>query len=410
MTNTTSNRNILFRVFFTLFIDFFGFGLIAPVLPFVFSMDETGLFRDSFPPETLTFLYGIVIGGYSLGALFGSPILGMVSDWKGRRKILMFANLMSGTAYLLAGLGIFWVSFWLIFAGRLMSGILGTTLNTVQAALADVSDDKNKAKNFGLTGVAFGLGFVTGVGFMVLLSGFEWFSYELAFVLGGLLNFCNIFYIKFFFPETLQTKAPVRKISWLTGIRNAQKAFIYPSFRLMFMVIFMLTIALAFFSQFFQFYLIEVFEYNVQQVGLVFMYIGVLIALSQGVLLRPIANRMLPSKILLWSIPFFGLSFLLILLPKSTLMLYLVLPVMIFFQGLTFPSSLAVVSNLADDSIQGEVIGINQAIQSLCNALPAILFGAAVGINVRFPMLFGAGCCLIAWVILLRFMKAKKGK
>ncbi len=407
-TNTRSNRNTLFRVFFTLFIDFFGFGLIAPVLPFVFSMDETGLFQDSFPPETLTFLYGIVIGGYSLGALFGSPILGMVSDWKGRRKILMFANLMSGSAYLLAGFGIYWVSFWFIFAGRLMSGVLGTTLNTVQAALADVSDDKNKAKNFGLTGVAFGLGFVSGVGCMVLLSSFEWFSYELAFVLGGLLNFCNIFYIKFFFPETLQTKAPVRKISWLTGIRNAQKAFIYPSFRLIFMVIFMLTIALAFFSQFFQFYLIEVFEYNVQQVGLIFMYIGVLIAVSQGVLLRPIANRLLPVNILKWSIPFFGLSFLLILLPKSTMMLYMVLPIMIFFQGITFPSSLAVVSNLADDAIQGEVIGINQAIQSLCNALPAILFGAAVGINVRFPMWFGAGCCLVAWVILLRFMKTKK--
>ncbi|MFK7905146.1 MAG: MFS transporter, partial [Chitinophagales bacterium] len=162
MANITNNKNTLFRVFFTLFIDFFGFGLIAPVLPFVFSMDETGLFRDSFPPETLTFLYGIVIGGYSLGALFGSPILGMVSDWKGRRKILMFANLMSGIAYLTAGLGVLWVSFWFIFIGRLMSGILGTTLNTVQAALADVSDAQSKAKNFGLTGVAFGLGFVTG--------------------------------------------------------------------------------------------------------------------------------------------------------------------------------------------------------------------------------------------------------
>ncbi|MEZ4883695.1 MAG: MFS transporter [Chitinophagales bacterium] len=408
MTNSSNNRNTLFRVFFTLFIDFFGFGLIAPVLPFVFSMNETGLFRDSFPPETLTFLYGIVIGGYSLGALFGSPILGMVSDWKGRRKILMFANLMSGIAYCLAGFGVYWVSFWFIFIGRLMSGVLGTTLNTVQAALADVSDDKSKAKNFGLTGVAFGLGFVTGVACMVFLSGFDWFSYDLAFLFGGLLNFSNILYIKFFFPETLQTKAPVRKISWLTGIHNAKKAFTYPKFRLIFMVIFMLTIALAFFSQFFQFYLIEEFDYNVRQVGLIFMYIGVLIALAQGVLLRPIANRLLPSKILSWSIPFFGLSFLLILLPKSTLMLYMVLPILIFFQGITFPSSLAIVSNLADDAIQGEVIGINQSIQSLCNALPAILFGAAVGFNVRFPMLFGAACCLIAWIIFVKFLKTIK--
>ena len=407
MTNSKNDRHTLFRVFFTLFIDFFGFGLIAPVLPFVFSMDETGLFRGHYAPETLTFLYGIVIGGYSLGALFGSPILGMVSDWKGRRKILMFANLMSGIAYWIAGLGIFWVSFWFIFAGRMMSGILGTTLNTVQAALADVSDEKSKAKNFGLTGVAFGLGFVAGVACMVMLSNFEWFSYDYAFFLGGILNFCNIVYIKFIFPETLQTKAPIRKISWLTGLQNAKKAFIYPSFRLIFMVIFMLTIALAFFSQFFQFYLIEEFEYNVREVGLIFMYIGVLIAVAQGVLLRPIANRLLPEKILTWSVPLFGLSFLLILLPKTTLLLYLILPVMIFFQGITFPSTLAVVSNLAKDDIQGEIIGINQAIQSLCNALPAILFGAAVGVNVRFPMWFGAGCCLIAWLILLKFMKKR---
>ncbi len=408
MTQHKNDSSKLFKVFFTLFIDFFGFGLIAPVLPFVFSVEETGLFKDTYNFETLTFLYGIVIGGYSLGALFGSPILGMVSDWKGRRKILMFANLMSGMAYCIAGLGIYWVSFWFIFIGRLMSGVLGTTLNTVQAALADLSDERSKAKNFGLTGVAFGLGFVTGVASMVMLSKMEWFSYEYAFLLGGGLNFLNIFYIKFVFPETLETKAQARKISWLTGIHNARKAFIYPSFKLIFGVIFMLTIALAFFSQFFQYYLIEEFKFNVEQVGYVLIYIGLLIAIAQGVLLRPIANRLLPEKILSWSIPLFGLSFLLILLPKTVLSLYLTLPILIFFQGLTFPSSLAVVSNLADDAIQGEVIGINQAIQSLCNALPAILFGAAVGMNVRFPMFFGAVCCFVAWLLFRKFMKSQK--
>lgn len=393
------NRALLFKIFFTSFLDFVAFGILIPVLPFLFSNDTTSIFKDFYTKEQLTLLYGWLIGIYSVGAVVGAPLLGALSDKFGRKKILIFANSISLINYLLLALGTYWVSIFLIFFARILGGGIGATLNTVQAALADASDEKSKAANFGLTGVAFGLGFLTGVLLISGIAQFSWFDYTYAFIISATINCINIIYLATIFPETLP-EATKKKIYLWTGLANIKKALINPTYRFIFLIIFTLSVGLAFFSQFVQFYFMDKFSVDVTAVGIFFGYSGLLIALVQGVLLRPISQRFTAKQILQFSIPCFALSYLLILMPTQFWQVYFIMPIMVFFQGLIFPTVLAIASNLANKNVQGEIIGINQSMQSLANALPAISLGYLVGFNVSFPMWFGFGCTAIASVLL----------
>ncbi len=407
MTINITKQQTLFRIFFTNFLDMLAFGMFLPILPFLFSTDETGIFKEFYSLEMLTLIYGLLIGIVGIGAFLGAPLLGALSDRVGRKKILLLANAVNVVTYSLLALGVGWASLFIIFIARILGGFFGNTNMIVQSCIADVSEEDEKAKNFGITGIAFGLGFVVGVLIVVLLSPFSWFSYPLVMMIAAFLNVVNMGYLWFYMPETLGTSTNKPIYLW-TGLDNVRKAFGQEQYRLMFMVIFMLTIAFTFFSQFFQYYLIEQFGFDVEQVGQVFMFVGILIALTQGVFIRPISDRFSPVQVLNVTIVMLAISYLLLLIPNSVLGLYMVIPVFIFFQGITFPTTLAIVSNLANKKVQGEVIGINQSVQALANAIPPILFGFAVGMKVSFPMWFGAVCTFGAWAIFNQFKAVYK--
>ncbi len=397
-------RTILLKIFFANFMDMLAFGIFIPILPFLFSTEDTSLFRDRFSPSELTLWYGWLAGGYSLAVFIGSPLLGALSDRFGRKKLLIFAHIINIIAYLIVGWGVSLANLFLLFAGRIFSGLMGGSLITVQSSIADISTPETKAQNFGITGVAFGLGFVVGVTLTVGLTQLAWFTFPMAFILSAVITFLNLLFIVWFLPETLR-EVSHKTISLWTGFQNVYKAFTEIHFRLIFIIIFILTFGFSFFTQFFQFYLIDKFDYDVSQVGLIFVYIGLLIAFVQGVLLPVVARLFSAEKVLLVSILAFAITFLLILVPQQAYGLWLILPIMLFFQGVTFPTILAVVSNMVDESIQGETLGINQSIQALANALPPIIFGFAVGIDTRFPMVFAFACILVSWLLYVRFYR-----
>ncbi len=404
-----NQKTTLFKIFFTYFLDMLAFGILIPIFPFLFSTDESSIFSSRFSESEMTLLYGWLMGIFTLAIFLGAPILGALSDKLGRRKLLMLAHFVNLISYLLLAWGVSLASLTILFIARVIGGLLGPTLTTVQSAIADISTKEEKTKNFGITGVAFGLGFVSGVAIMVGMSNISGFTYTWGFIVAAIITFFNLLFIIYSFPETLKHFSN-KPLNWLSGFQNIQQAFQRHYFRLLFGVIFIMTIGVSFFSQFFQFYLIDHFKLNVTHVGLIFIYSGILIAITQGVFLPILSKRYSPEKIMYYGLILFGFSFLLLLIPDSVLGLYLVLPIMIFFQGIVFPSSLAVISNLATAQEQGEILGINNSISSLANALPPILFGYAVGMKVTLPIWFGAICTFIAWGIYFRFYKINKQK
>ncbi|MFI5210411.1 MAG: MFS transporter, partial [Gemmatimonadales bacterium] len=143
-----SSRSATFALFFTVFIDLIGFGIVLPLLPSYAARLQVG---DAG--------IGFIVASFSLMQFLLAPWWGRLSDRVGRRPVILVGLAGSALSYLLfayAG------NFWLLLLSRLIAGGMGATVNVAQAYLADVTPPERRAKAMGLIGAAFGLGFVVG--------------------------------------------------------------------------------------------------------------------------------------------------------------------------------------------------------------------------------------------------------
>ncbi|MGV8169427.1 MAG: MFS transporter, partial [Candidatus Nanoarchaeia archaeon] len=207
-------------VFLVILIDMIGIGIIIPILgPLFLSSDH--IFDASISVATRMIILGLLIAAYPLAQFFGAPILGALSDKHGRKKLLIISLAGTFIGYVLFGVGIVTHSLWLLFVSRIIDGFTGGNITIAMSAIADVSDEKQKVKRFGLVGMAFGLGIIIGPFIGGKLSQpalVPWFDYATPIWFAAILCLVNIVLFIYNFRETLQTKRH-SKISLFTGIK-----------------------------------------------------------------------------------------------------------------------------------------------------------------------------------------------
>lgn len=393
-------RATLSILFFTIFLDLVGLGIAIPVLaPLLIS--PFGILSPAVPLQTRTILYGCLVAVYPLFQFFGAPMLGALSDRYGRRNVLLLSLLGTLIGYVLTAIGILTRNLPLIFVSRALDGFTGGNIATAQSAIADVSAPQDRARNFGLIGMAFGLGFILGPfigGKLADPSVVAWFRPHTPFWGAALLSVLNIVLVLRLFPETLHTRVAT-KVSLLTGFRNIGRALKLAHLRSILLVTFLLTLGFNFFTQFFQVFLIERFGFLQGDIGDLFAYMGLWIAVTQGLINRPLARRFAPEKIVRFSALALGLVLPLLLLAPTAGFLFVILPLIAMANGLTHPNTVAIVSRLAGDESQGEILGINQSVQSLAMILPPLIAGYIASIHPHLPTLAASLFILAAWVV-----------
>jgi len=103
-----------------------------------------------------------------------------------------------------------------------------------------------------------------------------------------------------------------------------------------------------------------------------------------------------------------AISFPFLLIPNERVWLYLIVPFIAIFQGLSQPNGTAIISNLVDSEKQGEILGINQSISSLAQSLPPIIAGFVTAVNINLPTWFAAGATLLGWIVFKVFFNTEK--
>ena len=404
-------KNPLLPIVAIVFIDLVGLGIVIPIFaPLLLDMHQTGILPPSYGTEVRNIILGFLLACYPLAQFFGAPILGGLSDRMGRKPIFLASLGGMFLGYLMTAVGIITASLPIMFLGRIVSGFTGGSLSVAYSSIADISDENNKARNFGLVGMMFGLGFIIGPFLGGVLSDpsiSNSFNYATPFLFSAILTIANILLVHFRFEETLKTRVN-KKISLLTGFQNIHKAFHMENLRVIFIVIFLLAFGFSFFTQFFQVFLIDKFSFTQSNIGNLFAYMGLCIAITQGFIVRPLSFKFSPVKILRFSTLLLGLTFPFLLLPDKAIYLYLVIPFISIWNGLSMPNYNAIVSNLADEKSQGEILGINQSIQSLAQALPPILAGFAATISVNLPILIAGAMSILAWLTFVLFFEERK--
>ena len=152
----------LATIFFTVFLDMLGIGIIIPIIAPLLLNEDTPLLPASATFQERTFIMGLLISSFSIAQFFGSSVLGSLSDRFGRKPVLLASITGTMLGYSLLGIGIVTGQLWLLFVGRILDGFMAGNLAVMYSAIADISEPSSKSKNFGLVGAAFGLGFVIG--------------------------------------------------------------------------------------------------------------------------------------------------------------------------------------------------------------------------------------------------------
>ena len=385
-------------IFLTVAIDLLGFGIVMPFL--------TLQARDAFGVDAST---AALLGAcYSAMQFLFMPLWGRLSDRIGRRPVMLSSIAFSALSMAGLAAALAWSDsiLWL-FVARALSGGATANIGTASAYIADITKPEDRVKGMGLIGMAFGLGFLLGPGIGGLLS-----TYPIngrhgpiaCFVAAG-LSVINLVWALTSLPESLPTErrtrpGEARPISLLRveairgllatrGVANAS------------LTNFLIILAFSGLEITYAMYAADAFGLDPEQVGLLFVYMGLIGALVQGGFVRRVSGKIRETSLTVAGLVLMLVGFVgFVLAPKLGLPALLVVSGFIACgNGLTQPSISAYISRLTDPSRQGETLSANQSLSSLARVFGPLLGGFLYGFGAVVPFVSCAAANALALLI-----------
>jgi MFS family permease len=351
----------LLIIFFTVFIDLVGFGIIIPLNPYL---------AEHFQASPV--MVGALMSLYSFMQFLFSPFWGQLSDRIGRRPVILVSLLGAAVAHTGFGLA---TSMTGLLLARAFAGLFGGNISTAMAYIADITGEKDRSKGMGMIGAAFGLGFILGpvMGGALSVLGKHLGSEpplgeSFPAVVAGAICFVNFIFAWRALPESLKpgTVAPER------GHRFARisRALATPVLGTLVLLVFLNTFAMAHIEATLFLLMQEKFGWSLAQASYGFGYIGVILVITQGYLIRkfmPIAGE---RKLLAIGLVLSALGFALISVNFGQLMIVaLGVTALGFGNGLVNPSLNGSVSLASGKDVQGGNLGVSQSLSSLARIL-----------------------------------------
>lgn len=348
-------------IFVTILLDAMGLGIIIPVLPDV-------LRRFSADPTLVSERFGLFIGVYALMQFAASPVLGSLSDRYGRRSILLFSLLGAALDYFFMA---FAPTLPLLFVGRMISGLSGASMTVASSYMADISDDKTRAGNFGMIGAGWGIGFILGPMIGGLLSGL---GPKAPFIAAAVLNALNFAYGWFLLPESLPPERR-RKVAArdLNPIRSVLRVLAPSAFVGYVWIYFLVFLAGQIHPNNWTLYTQTKFGWTAWQVGLSLSFVGVMIAIGHGYMTRILIPRLGEQRALTAGLAIYGGAFALYGLATRGWMMYAI-TVVFALAGITMPSLQSILAKHVPPDRQGELQGSLVSLGSAASILAPAIF------------------------------------
>ncbi len=393
-------------IFVTLFIDVMGFSLIIPVMPSLISS------LKGIPFNKASLYGGYLLFAFAAAQFLFSPVIGNLSDRFGRRPVLLTSLFGFGIDYIFLALA---PAYGWLFIGRVIAGITGASFTTATAYIADISPDPGeRAKNFGMIGAAFGLGFVLGPALGGLLA--IW-GIRAPFYAAAVLCLLNCAFGYFYLPESLP-KENRRPFEWKRANPFGAFKFLtrHPEIGNLAFSFFLIYLAAQAVQSQWNFFTQYRFHWTNGMVGISLTVVGVLIGGVQAGLTRVVNPRLGNEKSIYLGMSFYTIGLVLFAFASQSWMMFVFL-VPYCLGGIAGPSLQAVISGHVQPSHQGELQGALTSLMSVTNIIGPIMMAATFNYFTSdkapfyFPgmhFLIGAVCMLMSTIIIYRVLSREK--
>ena len=393
MESTNTQKSQLAIIFFTVFLYLVGFGVIIPIVP---------ILTKNF--GATSFQIGLILSAYSLMQFIFAPFWGKLSDRHGRRPILLFCLLGESLAYIAFA----WArSYEALLIARLFAGFFGASISTASAYISDITAAKDRSKGMALIGAAFGLGFLVGpaLGGGLALWGAHISDaphFDTSFAAYWVSGLCllNFIFGFFYLKESLQQKStPVKKSRFVQLGFYLRKPLVGPLIG----VFFISSVSMALMEATLVLYVGDLFAWGIREVSFGFAYIGFIMVLCQGFIVRKLLPIVGEKKILFLGLSLMMLGFLLIGASKNIPVLAIAMTLLAVGNSFTNPATTGSISLLSKADEQGAVMGTTQGTASLGRIIgPAV--GGLLYQQVSISSPFYASGVLVVLAMVLVFM------
>jgi Arabinose efflux permease len=389
-------------IFVTVLVDIIGFGIIFPIIPKLIANLIGG------DISTAAEYGGWLIFVYALMQFIFAPVLGNLSDRFGRRPVLLISLFTLGIdcIFLAFAPTIFW-----LFIGRIIGGMTGGCYSVASAYVADISTPEKRSQNFGLLNAAFGLGFIIGPVLGGLLV--KWGTH-VPFLVAATLSFLNVLYGYFVLPESL-SKDKRRKFEWRRS--NPIGSFLqlkkFPLIAGLLIAYTFVYIAGHSMESVWAYFTIESFDWDEEMIGYSLGFLGLTLALVQGVLARIVLPKIGDKKAVYIGLSIECVALLLFAFATQSWMIF-AFSIPYALSGIASPALQSITSSQVPESSQGELQGgIGSLISATAIISPPImtyLFAIFSGKNAPFyfpgmPFAFASFLVAIGLIFAIRTLR-----
>lgn len=357
----TNKKAAIGFIFITLLIDVMGWGLIIPVMPKLIAELKHISINEASAAG------GWLLSAYAIAQFLFAPVIGNLSDRYGRRPVLLSSLLGFGIDYIILALA---PTYGWLFLGRVIAGITGASFTTAGAYIADVSTPETRAKNFGVIGAAFGLGFIIGPALGGLLAGF---GVRAPFYAAAGLCLLNFLYGFFVLPESL-SKENRRKFQWKKANPFGALKFLSktPAIGGLAIGFFLIYLAATAVQGNWNFFTIYRFHWTEGMVGISLAVVGLLVGAVQMGLIRVVHPRLGDHKTIYLGLVFYTLGLVLFSVASTSWMMFAFL-VPYCLGGLAGPALQSTLAGHVPPNEQGELQGALTSLMSLTTIIGPLI-------------------------------------
>jgi MFS family permease len=380
-----SKRSPLLPIFLIVLVDILGMTIILPLLPFYamhFGASDT--------------VVGLLISTYALCQLIAGPVLGSWSDRIGRKPLLILSQLGTFVGFLILANA---ATLWVVFLSRIIDGITAGNLSLAQAYIADVTEPQNRAKSFGILGIAFGIGFLIGPATSGFLAqyGYQYPIYAAA-ALSATSVICTMALLPKATPHAAGENAgPGGKRLGLLDWGRYAEYFARPGLGKLLWEFFFFAFPFSLFMSGFALFAAQRYEWNghpvgAKEVGYFFAYVGFLGIILQGGLMGRLVKKFGERRLVQTGFLSAGVGYVLLGLTQTVKQLIGAATVSSYGMSVLRPSITALITHKAGRHEQGVVLGLTQSITAISSVIAPAVAGAMIDRHLLTPwaMLTGA--------------------